>query len=83
MCSIDRKSGLAARNAHRRGEDSWQIEREKARFLLARSGGSEKSRGVVGLGPRVVSSLSRLTTDAAGQLDVLGHDGDTLGMDGA
>jgi hypothetical protein len=28
-------------------------------------------------------SLRALTTDAAGQLDVLGHDGDTLGVDGA
>ena len=28
-------------------------------------------------------SLSTLSTDAAGQLDVLGHDGDTLGVDGA
>ena len=27
--------------------------------------------------------LSTLTTDAAGQLDVLWHDGDTLGVDGA
>ena len=27
--------------------------------------------------------LSALTTDAAGQLDVLRHDGDTLGVDGA
>ena len=27
--------------------------------------------------------LSTFTTDAAGQLNVLGHDGDTLGMDGA
>ncbi len=27
--------------------------------------------------------LSTLSTDAAGQLDVLGHDGDTLGVDGA
>lgn len=27
-------------------------------------------------------SLSTLTTDAAGQLDVLGHDGHTLGVDG-
>ncbi|KAH9406477.1 hypothetical protein TYRP_013457 [Tyrophagus putrescentiae] len=27
--------------------------------------------------------LGALTTDAAGQLDVLGHDGDTLGVDGA
>ena len=27
--------------------------------------------------------LSTLSTDAAGKLDVLGHDGDTLGMDGA
>ena len=29
------------------------------------------------------SFLSSLTTDAPGQLDVLGHDGDTLGVDGA
>ena len=28
-------------------------------------------------------SLRALATDAAGQLDVLGHDGDTLGVDGA
>jgi len=28
-------------------------------------------------------SLSTLTTDAAGKLDVLGHDGDTLGVDGS
>ena len=27
-------------------------------------------------------NLSTLATDAAGQLDVLGHDGDTLGVDG-
>jgi histone H3 len=27
--------------------------------------------------------LSTLSTDAASKLDVLGHDGDTLGMDGA
>ena len=27
--------------------------------------------------------LSTLSTDAAGELDVLGHDGDTLGVDGA
>ena len=27
--------------------------------------------------------LSTLSTNAAGQLDVLGHDGDTLGVDGA
>jgi hypothetical protein len=27
--------------------------------------------------------LSTLSTDSAGQLDVLGHDGDTLGVDGA
>ena len=29
------------------------------------------------------NNLSSLSTDAAGQLDVLGHDGDTLGVDGA
>jgi hypothetical protein len=28
-------------------------------------------------------NLRALATDAAGQLDVLGHDGDTLGMDGS
>ena len=28
-------------------------------------------------------NLSTLTTDTAGKLDVLGHDGDTLGVDGA
>ena len=31
----------------------------------------------------VVRNLSSLSTDSSGQLDVLGHDGDTLGMDGA
>ena len=31
----------------------------------------------------VVCCLSTLSTDAAGQLDVLGHDGHTLGVDGA
>ena len=30
-----------------------------------------------------VDFLGTLTTDAAGKLDVLGHDGDTLGVDGA
>ena len=44
-------------------------------------GGLEKGR----LGPvlSVVSDLSTLTTDTAGKLDVLWHDGDTLGVDGA
>ena len=32
---------------------------------------------------RGLYDLSTLSTDAAGQLDVLGHDGDTLGVDGA
>ena len=30
-----------------------------------------------------VCNLSTLSTDTAGELDVLGHDGDTLGVDGA
>ena len=30
-----------------------------------------------------LNDLSTLSTDAAGQLDVLGHDGDPLGVDGA
>ena len=32
---------------------------------------------------RKARCLSTLTTDPAGKLDVLGHDGDTLGVDGA
>ena len=32
---------------------------------------------------RLAEDLSTLSTDAAGQLDVLGHDGDALGVDGA
>ena len=32
---------------------------------------------------RGLNDLSTLSTDAAGQLDVLGHDGDPLGVDGA
>jgi hypothetical protein len=31
----------------------------------------------------MAADLSALATDAAGQLDVLGHDGDALGVDGA
>ena len=31
----------------------------------------------------VMANLRALATDAAGQLDVLGHDGDALGVDGA
>ena len=31
----------------------------------------------------LLDNLSTLSTDAAGQLDVLGHDGDTFGVDGA
>ena len=32
---------------------------------------------------RAVMSLGALSADAAGELDVLGHDGDALGVDGA
>uniref|UniRef100_A0A671TM75 Core Histone H2A/H2B/H3 domain-containing protein n=1 Tax=Sparus aurata TaxID=8175 RepID=A0A671TM75_SPAAU len=42
-------------------------------------GGSEKSRCGCGAADR----LSALSADAAGQLDVFGHDGDPLGVDGA
>ena len=37
----------------------------------------------VGLGFRSVEHLSALSADTAGQLDVLGHDGHPLGVDGA
>ena len=36
-----------------------------------------------GLGASCTLRLGALATDAAGQLDVLGHDGDALGVDGA
>ena len=32
---------------------------------------------------KVLSTLCSLSTDSAGQLNVLGHDGDALGVDGA
>ena len=32
---------------------------------------------------QMIHFLSTFTTDAAGELDILGHDGDTLGVDGA
>ena len=38
-----------------------------------------RNTGLVGMTKR----LGALATDAAGELDVLGHDGDTLGVDGA
>ena len=39
------------------------------------------SKGV--WGSKQASDLGALSADTAGQLDVLGHDGDTLGVDGA
>ena len=45
-----------------------------------RLGGPEKDRCD---GEEEKNFLSSLASDSSGQLDVLGHDGDTLGMDGA
>ena len=42
-----------------------------------------KKTGCCGVGQCRKDNLSSLSTDAAGQLDVLGHDSDTLGVDGA
>ena len=42
-----------------------------------------KKTGCCGVRQCRKDDLSSLSTDAAGQLDVLGHDGDTLGVDGA
>ena len=39
-------------------------------------------KGTIWLGKKI-NFLGTLSTDAAGELDVLGHDGHTLGMDGA
>jgi len=47
-------------------------------------GGPEKDLGFGGVCfGRGTADLSTLATDTAGQLDVLGHDGHTLGVDGA
>ena len=51
------------------------------RFLYDLFGGLEKGRLVRQV--ICVCNLSTLSTDTAGELDVLGHDGDTLGVDGA
>ena len=40
-------------------------------------------KGTIWLGKKVLNFLSTLSTDTTGELDVLGHDGHTLGMDGA
>ena len=53
----------------------------RERFLYDLFGGLEKGR-LVRKG-KCVCNLSTLSTDTAGELDVLGHDGDTLGVDGA
>ena len=50
------------------------------KFLL--KGGVEKLHLFFWVGKQA-KSLSPLATDAAGELDVLGHDGHTLGMDGS
>ena len=42
-----------------------------------------KKTGFVLVGLQWGNFLSTFTTDTAGKLDVLGHDGDTLGVDGA
>ena len=60
--------------------------------MRAREGERTGTRAVGGGGvkkhrfckmPGVEGNLSALATDAAGQLDVLGHDGHALGVDGA
>ena len=53
----------------------------RERFLCDMFGGLEKGRLVRQV--ICVCNLSTLSTDTAGELDVLGHDGDTLGVDGA
>ena len=40
-------------------------------------------KGTIWLGKKVLNFLSTLSTDATSELDVLGHDGHTLGVDGA
>ena len=49
---------------------------EKGRLVVVLEQESNKANCLEGF-------LGTLTTDTPGQLDVLGHDGDTLGMDGA
>ena len=50
----------------------------KYRFFLKNVGGPEKGRYRIVTG----HSLSTFSSDSASQLDVLWHDGDSLGVDG-
>ena len=43
---------------------------------------NEESR-VLDVNTKTIRSLCTLSTDATSKLDILGHDGDTLGVDGA
>jgi len=43
----------------------------------------EKAEHIAKITSATATSLSPLATDAAGKLDILGHDGHTLGVDGA
>ena len=45
--------------------------------------GPEKDRVEGGCAQRERDRLGAFSTDTPGQLDILGHDGDTLGVDGA
>ena len=53
----------------------------KIGHILLKFGGPEEDRWVSDELPR--RSLGAFATDSASQLDVLGHDGDSLGVDGA
>ena len=58
--------------------NAWQVKTAREVSLWTLRWALKRARICLGVG-----NLSAFTTDAASQLDVLGHDGHTLGVDGA
>ena len=56
---------------------------ENMLFALDQECGPKEGRWVLGVAAVQAHCLCTLSTDAAGELDVLGHDGHSLGVDGA
>ncbi len=69
-------------DTHELGRKKTNARKLQVNDSLEKMGGSYENRlGLCVYG--VILCLCTLSTDAASQLDVLGHDGDTLGVDGA
>ncbi len=51
--------------------------------MAVKGGGKKRHKNMVAIASGVSPSSGPLSADPPGQLDVLGHDGDALGVDGA